>query len=66
MKPRRNTRTTQLFDLQVDPQEIRDLSGDPSHAGNLARLREQLQLWRRDWGDTQEQGEKFWEGYGYS
>ena len=59
-------RTAQLFDLQDDPHETRDLSGDPSRAGDLSRLREQLQLWRRDWGDTQEQGEKFWEGYGYS
>ena len=59
-------RTAQLFDLEDDPQETRDLSADPSHAEDLARLRDQLQLWRRDWGDTQEQGRKFWEGYSYN
>ena len=29
---------TQLFDLQADPQELSDLSTDPSHTDTLARL----------------------------
>ena len=29
----------QLFDLQADPHELRNLAGDPAHAGTLATLR---------------------------
>ncbi|MHA3979100.1 sulfatase-like hydrolase/transferase [Halovulum sp. GXIMD14794] len=32
----------QLFDLQDDPGELRDLAGDPDHAGALAECRAQL------------------------
>lgn len=41
----------QLFDLRGDPEEIRDLSPDPEHAGTIARLRGDLQAWLADNGD---------------
>ncbi|MFO0866458.1 MAG: sulfatase-like hydrolase/transferase [Gemmataceae bacterium] len=41
----------QLFDLQADPHEMRDLAEDPSHAENRARLRELLVRLQRDFGD---------------
>jgi arylsulfatase A-like enzyme len=34
-----------LFDLQTDPQELRDLGADPQHADERARLREALLDW---------------------
>lgn len=33
---------SQLFDLEADPRETRDLAGDPAHAGELKRLQELL------------------------
>ncbi|MBX9702277.1 MAG: sulfatase-like hydrolase/transferase [Acetobacteraceae bacterium] len=32
----------QLFDLETDPEELRDLAGDPAHAALLARLEARL------------------------
>jgi len=37
----------QLFDLQSDPGEIRNLAGQPSHASRQLRMRQQLEEWRR-------------------
>jgi len=37
----------QLFDLKGDPQEIRNLAGDPAHAGILTRLRATCDKYRR-------------------
>lgn len=57
-------RTTQLFDLQADPWERHNLAGDPARAGDLARLRGELERWRTELGDTQPGlGQAFWEGY---
>ena len=58
-------RTTQLFDLVDDPQELRDLSGDPACAGQIEALRGELRHWQSELGDDQEgQGGPFWEGFG--
>jgi arylsulfatase A-like enzyme len=35
-------RVERLFDLEADPGEARDLSGDPAHAATLRRLREAM------------------------
>ena len=37
----------QLFDLENDPDEFRDLAGDPAHAGTCADMRERLFTWLR-------------------
>jgi len=39
-------RTTQLFDLDADPLEMRNLADDPAERGALARLRDELRTWR--------------------
>jgi hypothetical protein len=44
---------TQLFDLQNDPHEIRDLAGDSAHAKQIERLTGKLKDWQRELGDTQ-------------
>ena len=36
----------QLFDLRNDPGEIRNLAEEPSFAGRLLRMRQQLEAWR--------------------
>jgi arylsulfatase A-like enzyme len=43
----------QLFDLRNDPAETRDLSADPAHAGEVARLTAILAEQQRQYGDTQ-------------
>ncbi len=54
-------RTTQLFDLQNDPGETRNLAQDGDYSRKLSELRSGLRRWRSDLGDT---GEAFWEDYG--
>ena len=44
---------TQLFDLQNDPHEIKDLAGDPAHAKEITRLTDKLKDWQRQLGDKQ-------------
>ena len=41
----------ELYDMQADPHEIRNLAGDPAHAAALHRLREACMRWMRDTGD---------------
>jgi N-sulfoglucosamine sulfohydrolase len=41
----------ELYDLQTDPFEFRDLSTDRDHAAVLARLQEQLAQWRQETAD---------------
>ncbi|MBL9130425.1 MAG: sulfatase-like hydrolase/transferase [Verrucomicrobiaceae bacterium] len=41
----------QLFDLQNDPQEFRDLSSDPAHEAKRDDLKMKLQAWREANGD---------------
>lgn len=52
---------TQLFDLQEDPWELRNLVEDPAHAGTLAALRREMIRCRDAWDDrATEWGERFW------
>ncbi len=41
----------ELYDLQSDPFEIRNLAADPAHAPVLKRLRRELDRWQRECGD---------------
>jgi arylsulfatase A-like enzyme len=43
----------QLFDLEKDPAETRDLAGDLGHAPEAERLRALLEDWQRKSGDNQ-------------
>ena len=57
-------RTTQLFDLENDPWELRNLAHDPGHSAQLTTLRQELVRWRDACNDTDtEWGKTFWEGY---
>lgn len=42
----KGARRTQLFDLRADPWELHDQSANPSHSGELARLRRRLADWQ--------------------
>jgi arylsulfatase A-like enzyme len=44
---------TQLFDLQNDPYEIKDLAGDPAQAKQVERLTEKLKELQQQFGDSQ-------------
>ena len=41
----------QLYDLVLDPNEGRNLAGDPAHAGVLAELRDRLETWMEETDD---------------
>lgn len=56
-------RRTQLFDLENDPLEVRNLAEQPEHADTLAGLRQDLQVWRRGLDDTGAHGRQFWSTY---
>ena len=57
-------RTTQLFDLEEDPEEGHNLAGDRSQADRVRELRHHLLRWRDDWDDAgSEWGREFWGGY---
>ena len=60
----KGNRTTQLFDLLEDPDELMDLSGDPDRAGEIETLRGELRRWQTELDDDQAgQGGPFWEGF---
>ena len=42
----------QLFDLESDPYELKDLSADAAHSEQVKRLRSQMEDWFRRKGDT--------------
>ncbi len=42
----------QLFDLEHDPAEMKDLAADPAHAGERDRLLALLKQWQQEQGDT--------------
>ncbi len=57
----------ELFDTETDPDEIRNLAGDPAHEERLARMRGALDRWLVDSGDLgllpeEELKERFWPG----
>ncbi len=57
-------RTTQLFDLQEDPWELRNLAGQPHTQDKVAELRAVLQQARIELDDHQPgQGAAFWSGF---
>ncbi|MBN2449440.1 MAG: sulfatase-like hydrolase/transferase [Lentisphaeria bacterium] len=54
---------TQLFDLQEDPWETRDLSALPEQRSRLAGLRQELLAWRERWDDAASPwGQRYWAG----
>jgi len=42
----------ELYDLDADPHEVRNLAGDPEHAGTLRRLGTELDRWIEETGDS--------------
>ena len=65
-----NKRHTQLFDLNADPHETKNLAGNASYAGKLANLRNILKKDKVRLNDgntpfkfTDEQGKQFWTMY---
>ncbi len=53
---------TQLFDLQADPWELKNLAGDPAYSDTRGRLRRLMLDYRRDWDDDRpDLGQPFWE-----
>ncbi|MBI3824313.1 MAG: sulfatase-like hydrolase/transferase, partial [Planctomycetes bacterium] len=44
---------TQLFDLQNDPHETKNLAADPAHAKQIELLTEKLKDWQKQLGDKQ-------------
>jgi arylsulfatase A-like enzyme len=47
----RGNRTIQLFDLQDDPDELKDLAGDPAHEPHRRRLEDLLARYKKELGD---------------
>ena len=52
----------ELYDLQEDPHELRNLAARPEHASRLAELRARLATWRATQGDTATGAEPIVEG----
>lgn len=50
-----------LYDVEADPWELTDLSGDPAYADLLAELKRELRVQADAWDDPQSRwGESFW------
>jgi N-sulfoglucosamine sulfohydrolase len=43
----------ELYDLRADPDEQRNLAGDPKHTARLAEMRKELASWMREQGDKE-------------
>jgi len=41
----------ELYDLDTDPYEVRNLAGSPEHQSVLARMRQALDTWQKETGD---------------
>ena len=41
----------EFYDLEADPHEMHNLAADPTHAGRMAALQEQLSAWMKQQGD---------------
>ncbi len=55
---------TQLFDLESDPWEMRNLAADAAHAGVLDHLRAEMLRCRDAWGDRETPwGQTFWSAW---
>ncbi|NOY75443.1 MAG: sulfatase-like hydrolase/transferase [Kiritimatiellaeota bacterium] len=55
---------TQLFDLEKDPWELTNLSGEPEYAGILKESRRALRECAEEWDDPKSSwGEIFWRSY---
>lgn len=50
----------QLFDMQTDPAETRNLAEEPGRAGEIRELRELLRGWMRRTGDPQDLDQPNW------
>jgi arylsulfatase A-like enzyme len=58
-------RVTQLFDLENDPWELKNLAADPGSAGTVTKLRHDLRHWAAIWDDCETHwGQTFWAGFG--
>jgi arylsulfatase A-like enzyme len=44
-------RRTQLFDLKMDPWEMKNLADSPDRAADLAKLRQRLTEWQKKLDD---------------
>ena len=53
------TKTTQLFDLENDPLEVTNLAEEEAYAGDVARLRRELDRWHGEFDDPTE---PWWNG----
>ncbi len=51
-----HTNWTELFDLQADPYEMKNLASDPDHAALLKKLKEELAAQKKKFGDPFENG----------
>jgi arylsulfatase A-like enzyme len=47
----KGTERIQLFDLEKDPDECRDVAADPAHGARIAALRVRLAAWQTESGD---------------
>ena len=47
----------ELYDVQKDTYELRNLADDPAHAETLKQLRGELDRWMIDTGDLRAKGE---------
>jgi len=47
----RGEEKTEFFDLEKDPDEVRDLAGEPGHAERISRMRQELRQWQQETGD---------------
>lgn len=54
----KNNPTIQLFDLEADPWELKNLADDPQYSKQLQRLGKELVRWRDELNDRS----KFWQG----
>jgi N-sulfoglucosamine sulfohydrolase len=64
---RENRPAEELYDCDNDPHEILDLAGDPAYSEILIRLRNKMDEWRNQYGDTGDipeylLGEMMWPG----
>ena len=55
---------TQLFDLSLDPWEMKDLAGISKFQSEIDRLRKKMIQYRNDWQELETKwGKKFWSAY---